>query len=315
MNSVSLLRFVVDSGSDGGRMGNLRAILIGVLIAAPVSIGRAENPTPQANAQTASTFSESDDGFRAQLNAVVQAHRSGDAAAGERLLQQFRLPDSEAWFAQNFDAGEAAKLAERYDRLFSKYAGSLEKTIQDVCKTEGSGLVVRHKDEPREPTRIRQVYKLSAVRPLRELSLARFGFAIQLKGKDVGSWEETFVYEKGAFRFIGVGAWPFWNWEEGAGPGVFEKGHFIQPLALIHQVSPEYPLAAKVQHIEGVVVLRAIVDREGKVKKVDVVQGHPLLVDAAMEAVLQSRYKPATLGGNPIEAETTISLVFQLPRR
>lgn len=296
-------------------MGNLRAIFIAVLIAAPLSIRPSENPTPQANAQAAPTFPDSDDGFRAQLNAVVQAYRSGDTSAGERLLQQFRLPDSEAWFAQNFDPGEAAKLAERYDRLFPRYAGSVEKTIQDVCKTEGSGLVIRHKDEPREPTRIRQKYKLSAVHPLRELSLARFGFAIQLKGKDVVSWEETFVYEEGAFRFIGLGARPFWNWEEGVGPGVFKNGHFVQPPALIHQVSPEYPIAAKAAHIEGVVVLRAIVDKEGKVKKVDVVQGHPLLVDAAMEAVRQWRYKPATLGGNPIELETTINLTFNLPWR
>jgi protein TonB len=42
------------------------------------------------------------------------------------------------------------------------------------------------------------------------------------------------------------------------------------------------------------------------------VSGHPLLVPAAIEAVREWRYRPYLLNGEPVEVETTITVVFQL---
>ena len=120
------------------------------------------------------------------------------------------------------------------------------------------------------------------------------------------------MYQQGAFRFVGLGTLPFWSWVEGAGPSAFKNGHFVAPMEPIYQVPPEYPSAARANHVEGVVVLRALIDKEGKVKTLELIQGDPRLVDAAMAAVKQWRYKPATIGGSPAEADTNVSVVFQL---
>ena len=282
-----------------------QAVIVATLLFTPILVGRARNTAQAANAHEVS-YPNSEDGFQAQFKGLVQAHCSRDNVA-QRLLEQLKIPDSPSWFEQNFDPGTAPGLAERYNRLFLDYFDSLRNTIESVCDTQGAELIISHRDAPRTA-------RLSPIASIRELSPARFGFAIRLNGKNTGSWEETFIYEKGAFHFLGLGGWPFWTWEEGSGPGVFKNGHFVQPMTLIFQIPPEYPPAAKSKHIEGVVTLRAIIDKEGKVKKLELIQGDPLLVDAAMDAVKQWRYKPTTLGGNPVEADTNISVNFELPK-
>jgi protein TonB len=64
--------------------------------------------------------------------------------------------------------------------------------------------------------------------------------------------------------------------------------------------------------ISGLVVLHAIISKEGEIKELSLVSGHPLLAPAAIEAVRQWRYRPFLLNGEPIEVETTITVTFQL---
>ena len=137
-------------------------------------------------------------------------------------------------------------------------------------------------------------------------------FRIIVKKKDSVSWADTFVHEDGAFRFLGFGAWPFWVWQDGAEGGAPKEGSFFQPAILIARVPPLYPLSAKARGIEGVVVIRVLIDKEGRVKRADVLNGDPLLTQAALDAVRQWRYKPSTLGGAPAEAEVTANVVFTL---
>ena len=134
---------------------------------------------------------------------------------------------------------------------------------------------------------------------------------MRLRGQNKGSWAETFVYEQGAFRFIGLGTLPFWSWIGGAGPTAY-NGRVVPRMVPIYQIPPDYPMMARANHIEGVVTLRAIIDKEGNVKTLELIQGDPLLVDAAMTAVERWRYNPANFAGNPTEADTIVSVVFQL---
>jgi TonB family protein len=80
---------------------------------------------------------------------------------------------------------------------------------------------------------------------------------------------------------------------------------------LIHKVQPEYPEIALSHHMEGSVVLHAIIGRDGRVKKLDPISGPKLLVRPAVEAVQQWRYKPFTLLGEPVEVDTKIFVNFQ----
>ena len=86
----------------------------------------------------------------------------------------------------------------------------------------------------------------------------------------------------------------------------------IEEAKLISRLQPIYPTLAIQTHIQGVVVLHAIVDKDGHVGELRVISGHPVLAQAAMQAVNQWRYRPTLLNSQPVEVETTITVSFVL---
>jgi len=86
----------------------------------------------------------------------------------------------------------------------------------------------------------------------------------------------------------------------------------VASAMLIHQVTPVYPAAAKEQHVEGVVQLHAIIGKDGTLQNLTYVSGPPILMSSAMEAVKQWQYKPTLLNGEPVEVDTTISVLYTL---
>lgn len=81
---------------------------------------------------------------------------------------------------------------------------------------------------------------------------------------------------------------------------------------LIFAPRPAYPSMAKSIGLEGSVVLEAVISTDGGVENLQVLSGHPLLVKAAVDAVLQWRYRPTLLNGEPVEVLTTIKVNFKL---
>jgi protein TonB len=67
---------------------------------------------------------------------------------------------------------------------------------------------------------------------------------------------------------------------------------------------------ARAARVQDVVILQATISKEGTIQNLTVVRGHPLLNEAAIEAVRQWRYKPQKLNGQPIEVITTITVNF-----
>jgi len=80
------------------------------------------------------------------------------------------------------------------------------------------------------------------------------------------------------------------------------------------KVNPEYPALARQTGIQGTVKFHAIIATDGSVKQLQVISGHPLLVQAAMDAVRQWKYEPTLVNGQPVEVETEIDVIFQLTR-
>ena len=95
-----------------------------------------------------------------------------------------------------------------------------------------------------------------------------------------------------------------------AGPTRIKQGGVVTAAALLSQTKPIYPPLARQAHIQGEVVLHAIIDKEGRVAQLEVVTGHPLLVKAALDAVRQWLYRPTLLNGEPVEVDTTITVTF-----
>ncbi|HEV2697174.1 MAG TPA: energy transducer TonB, partial [Terriglobales bacterium] len=81
---------------------------------------------------------------------------------------------------------------------------------------------------------------------------------------------------------------------------------------VLHKVQPTYPPLARTARVQGSVVLAAIIGKDGSIQNLHVLSGHPLLQQAALEAVKQWKYRPYILNGEPVEVDTQVTVNFTL---
>jgi TonB family protein len=95
-------------------------------------------------------------------------------------------------------------------------------------------------------------------------------------------------------------------------PQRIRVGGNVQAVNLVSGPKPTYPPMAKQAHIQGKVELAAVIGKDGKVVDLKVISGHPLLVQASLDAVRDWVYRPTLLNGNPVEVSTTIDVNYTL---
>jgi len=95
-------------------------------------------------------------------------------------------------------------------------------------------------------------------------------------------------------------------------PQRIRVGGNVQAANLIRKVTPVYPPLAKQARVAGTVRFTAVISKEGTIQQLQLVSGHPLLVQAAQDAVKQWLYKPTLLNGEPVEVVTQIDVNFTL---
>ena len=86
----------------------------------------------------------------------------------------------------------------------------------------------------------------------------------------------------------------------------------LQAAVLLKRVEPIYPKIALASRVMGQVRLSATIGRDGVPRDIKVISGNPRLVEAALTAISQWRYRPATLGGEAIETQTIVNIDFEL---
>jgi protein TonB len=94
-----------------------------------------------------------------------------------------------------------------------------------------------------------------------------------------------------------------------------QKLRISSGVALGNKISgadPAYPQMAKIAHVQGDVILQATISKNGTITNLRAVSGHPILIQAAMDAVKEWRYRPYLLNGEPVEVETTITVKFHM---
>lgn len=89
-------------------------------------------------------------------------------------------------------------------------------------------------------------------------------------------------------------------------------GGRTQEANLIRKLIPAYPPLAKAARVQGTVEFTALISKDGNIEHLQLIRGHPLLVEAAKEAVLQWKYRPTLLNGLPVEVVTDITVNFTL---
>jgi len=81
---------------------------------------------------------------------------------------------------------------------------------------------------------------------------------------------------------------------------------------VLHKLQPTYPPLARTARVQGSVVLAAVIGKDGAIQNLHVLSGHPLLQQAALEAVKQWKYRPYILNGEPVEVDTQVTVNFTL---
>jgi protein TonB len=89
-------------------------------------------------------------------------------------------------------------------------------------------------------------------------------------------------------------------------------GGSIKAPKLMYKPGPVYPQLAVLARVSGLVIVEAHVDTRGRVREVRVLRGHPLLDEAALQAVREWRYQPLLLNGVPSEFLLTVTVQFNL---
>jgi TonB family protein len=100
--------------------------------------------------------------------------------------------------------------------------------------------------------------------------------------------------------------------DNGTPPQRIRVGSNVQQTKLVSQPRPVYPPEAKQAGIQGVVHLNATIAKDGTVQHLEVISGHPMLVQSALDAVKQWVYQTTLLNGQPVEVQTEITVNYTL---
>lgn len=259
------------------------------------------------------SYPDSPEGLQNLIKNMMKLEKKGDAKGLAPYVQSLILPNPSAWFAATFGVQIGEELTADYDRiridlplsfpdmlaeLESKHAGSLHATRftsscdPNASDTEYPLLLRRENAEPMYDVRFGSGSQYFTVR--------------------------YFAYVDGAFRWLGsfkLSAPEFSVPKASAGPpspAQLKVGGRVMQAKLIKQVVPHYPEDAKYHHVQGTVILHALIDTDGDIQDLQVLQGTCSLAQAAMKAVQQWQYSPTMVNGEPVRVDTTISVVFTL---
>ena len=100
--------------------------------------------------------------------------------------------------------------------------------------------------------------------------------------------------------------------QQPAAKRIVRVGSNLKPPRQTYSVQPEYPVLARQTHVSGTVVVNAVIDEDGNVVGARALSGHPLLIPAALKAVLQWKYEPTLLNGTPVAVEMEVTVHFNL---
>lgn len=280
----------------------------------------ASTPTPVAPDPAQPDFPDSTSGLERLAKEILKAQKGGDSARASALAQSMILPDAAKWYLQTFGP--------------------------EIARDEGSSYIAEQKDLP---ATILNFFVQAHQNHYTDVNAARFaetcddnagetafgtlqlrrdpGAALyELRLRNGNQFVRLFAiaYVDGGFRY----AFPpkianhfpemasKGSSQNGAQPGApgspALQADRVTAARLISKVNPVYPHVAREEHLQGTVHLHVIIDKDGAVRDLIVLQGYCSLAKSAMDAVSQWRYMPTLVNGQPVEVDTTIDVFFSL---
>ena len=241
----------------------------------------------------ADPYPNSSEGLQDFLNSAIAAAKSSDISKLTALIKSTEIPNCASW-VNTYGSVHKDEMS-LCDRT---YLDSREKFLRDllisISQQDGQIIVSNPSQDDTEPESLHDLKQPTMY--FAEFNKAK---ANKEKAEPIG----YFMFIDGAFRWDSL--IQFVKPRTGPPPVVL-------PPRRLKTVPPTYPPEAKAKGIQGTVKLHVLIQTDGRVKILNVVSGDPLLVPAAEKAVLQWRYTPLLFNGQPVQADVTLSVIFQL---
>jgi len=270
----------------------LRYLVVSVVVALVCPLQafcqQVESPKP-AQAATAESYPNTPDGLRQLLLEFLRLAKSGDQAKLRTEISAMEIPDYKNWFTHAFGREDGQKLGDRYETSLKTGELHFEMLWTELAMQQGLISV----DRLRVPSGTVDAYR------------ANWKKTDDSAGPDSQSIG-VFYFVDGKFRVDGSRHDLRVLSTNKTGPATVGK--------LLNRVQPVYPPLARQTKIQGTVAVNVIVRKDGTVEVQTVGSGHPLLMQAAADAVKQWRYEPTTVEGEPVDIQTKIYVVFALTK-
>jgi TonB family protein len=235
------------------------------------------------------------------MTAAVSAAREGDQAKLKEIAHGLMIPNYETWFKTTFGEEDGVKMAAAYQKSLEWQENGLPKLFEGLAKDQGEWQV----EELKEPNLPAATPCQQALVKAAKNGAAFYQVSLQMTGSGgtkAGRPAGYYTLVEGAYRRLDCGGMGLF--------GPIRVGGNVQAARALYKMPPEYPKEARKKGISGTVRLHVIVAKDGSIEQLEVMSGHPLLQQAALDAVRQWRYQPTLLNGSPVEVDTTIDVIF-----
>ncbi len=283
----------------------------------PESAGANAAATAGATSPTATipSYPNSTKGLENLVKEMLKLEKEGDQKELAQYARSLALPDPDNWFKSVFGDDLGSQLVVVSGPMRAGLESNVPHDIATQLNEKRTDVEAVRFDKACNSRTTDVEYPFLLLRQ-REEPL----YDVRFVGTNAASVWAYFAYVDGGFRFIGnlkkgdTRPPPRLRNEESSEPRI-KVGGTVTAAKLIHQELPTYPDEAKSEHIQGTVILHAIIRKDGSVRNLELIQGNCFLVESAMDAVRKWRYGPTLLEGSPVEVDTTIQVVYALGSR
>jgi TonB family protein len=253
---------------------------------------------PQAH-----TVENSPAGLKAQLEGILNSKKGNESNATGSLLAALKMPGDATWFVDTFGEEKGTKLAARYQKTWDTFHEHMVFVFENLRKQKA------HEADIEDALGNNSHAHVDSVLAEAKAPLTMYYATAPTKHAGVFDFPGYYVYVQGAFRVV--------NWEAfyalpNQRPGRIRIGGNVLASQLVRQVPPIYPDEVKNNHVQGTVTLHAVIATDGTILQLEYVSGPKELLQSAMDAVKQWRYKPTLLNDDPVEVDSTIKVVYSL---
>lgn len=261
-----------------------------------------------ASVSQSQSYSDTTDGLRTLLEQFSTAIEKNDTVQSSAISHNMILPDYQTWFAHVFGAEAGARMTQSYEKALPDFDTNLKELMARYIKDGMTEITATRMEPPEQSSKSYYV-----ARKMKAMQSPIPIYLVEMDGATAFGWEVpgVFSFVQGNFRYLGGSTLSSVNGQ----PARIRFAGNVMVSRLLSRAQPVYPPDAVAQHIEGTEVLHAMIDYDGTVSALQWVSGPRELLASAMDAVKQWRYQPTLLNGEPVQVDTTITVVYTLEQK